>query len=148
MLKLFFNRNSPFVYLMNAIALVEALLLLFRGRGGDPGFHLGWLSCYLIFSWLFFNALNLFPWYSGFKGKLGIRLHFQKNLVPVVYLSALAFALKLMGVSDWVLSPIAVLYLPMYYVALILLWFHFRDESELTPGYFTHNFYLQNEENS
>lgn len=146
MLRFFFYRTSFMVYLMNFISFVEILVLFHlekESRGAGP---LGWASGFLIFSWIFFNLLNVFPWYPGKKGKLGIRLHFQKNLVPISYICAIAFVFKIAGVSEWALFPFAVLMIPIYYVTFILLYFHFRDSSRLTPGYFTHNFYLRKEE--
>jgi len=116
------------VYLMNFIALGEVIYLISRTIQepsrylvGIPGSLIIWL---IIFSWAFFNALNLFPWYPQHRGKLGIRLHFQKTVVPVSYLTALALALYLLGVSAFALIPFVVLFLPMYYVACILLIFN------------------------
>lgn len=145
MLKLFFYRSSPFVYLMNALCLGEIFLLLSGFSFGATAPRLGAVSGFLVFSWVFFNFLNGFPWYRGKKGKLGIRLHFQKNIVPLAYLLAPAFALKIAGVSEGWLLPFAIVLLPMYYVSVILLSFHYRDKSDLIPGYFSHNFYLQEE---
>ncbi len=146
MLKFFFHRSSPVVYLMNFLALGEIGILLFRSQFFQGPIFLGWASLFLIFTWGAFNLLNLINWYPGHKGKLGIRLHFQKNLVPTVYLSAWAFALKVFGFPEWVLLPVILLVLPMYYVAIVLLVFHFRDTCEMKPGYFSRNFYLQEEE--
>jgi len=131
---------------MNLLALVEMVILVYRAQELSLSKPLGAVCYFLFFTWVFFNALNSFPWYPGKKGKLGIRLHFQKTLVPAAYLLALAFALKLVGASEWVLLPFGLFFLPMYYVAVILLWFHLRDKSDLMPGYFSHNFYLHKED--
>ncbi|HCU25385.1 MAG TPA: hypothetical protein DF383_10220 [Deltaproteobacteria bacterium] len=153
MLKFFFNRSSFMVRLMNGLACVEMLLLLWsyvQGRGVE----LGWVSFFLMFSWLALNLLDWIPWYPAQprnlpRGtKLGIRLHFHKNLVPASYLLALVFGLKLLGASEWLLLPAALLFLPIFYVSGILLYFHFRDSSTLTPGYFSHNLYQNDEESS
>lgn len=145
MLKIFFHRSSSFVYAFNALSFVLMLLLCWRGMVSGQ-VSLGPVTFFLIFTWFFFNALNWIPWYPGTKGKLGIRLHFQKNVVPMSYLLPVAFLLKWVGISEWALLPLALLFLPMYYVSIILLVFHFRDGSDLMPGYFSHNFYLQDEE--
>ncbi len=147
MLRFFFYRSSPMVYLMNLISTLLLGCLLYRAWRVEEG-GLGFSSVFLIFTYLFFNFLNLFPFYPGQKGKVGIRLHFQKNIVPMSYLMVIAFSLKLMGVSEWGLLPFVLLYLPVYYVSLILLVFHFRDSSDLAAGYFTHNFYLQEKEST
>lgn len=147
MLKTFFYRSSPFVYAFNALSFCLFLLLCWRAKQGGV-FSLGPVSLFLMFTWVFFNALNWINWYPGTQGKLGIRLHFQKNIVPMSYILTAAFLLKWFGAGDWVLLPIALLFLPMYYVSIILLYFHFRDGSDLMPGYFSHNFYLKDEEGS
>src|SRR5215470_14400931 len=151
MLKFFFHRDSWMVRLMNALAGVELLALLVAYLRGSLA-SLGWATPFLMATWLLLNLLNLIPWYGrqvpqeGGNTKLGIRLHFQKNLVPASYLLAFDFALKWLGVPEWGLFPLALLFLPFYYVNAILLFFHFRDSSTLTPGYFSHNFYLKDEE--
>jgi hypothetical protein len=153
MLKIFFDRASPFVYAFNGLSLFLILLLLWQG-GWNGGVWLGPVTVFLMGSWVFFNALNWIPWYGRklrypeAKGKLGIRLHFQKNIVPMAYILPIAFLLKWAGVGEWFLLPFALLFLPMYYVSVILLFFHFRDSSDLMPGYFSHNFYLKDEEGS
>ncbi|KAB2837760.1 hypothetical protein F9K50_10435 [bacterium] len=150
MLKFFFNRSSYMVRFMNALAAVEMGLLLWRAWRGEA--VLGLSSYFLMGTWWVLNLLNWIPWYPERKGpdgrpaKLGIRLHLHKNIVPASYLLALAFALKLLGASELVLFPFCILFLPIYYVSGILLYFHFRDPSSLTPGYFSHNFYLKDED--
>ena len=150
MLKLFFNRSSFMVRLMNALAGAEMLILLWQAWRGTVS--LGFSTIFLMATWWILNLLNWIPWYSERKGpdgksaKLGIRLHLHKNIVPMSYILSLAFALKLMGCSEWALFPFTVLFLPVFYVSGILLYFHFRDRSDLTPGYFSHNFYLKDEE--
>jgi len=133
------------VYLMNALALVELAVWVFQASQASRGSLWGPCSVFLVFTWIFFNIVNWVPWYPGTRGKLGIRLHFQKNIVPLAYLMVLVLGLKLLGLSEWFLLPFVLLVLPMYYVTLILLSFHFRDRSDLRPGYFSHNFYLQEE---
>lgn len=134
------------VSLMNLLALGEVILLIHWSFSERSQIQLGWVGAFLIFSWMVFNLLNLINWYPGKTGKFGIRIHFQKNLVPASYLLAFAFALKILGVPEWGLFPFILLVFPMYYVAVILLAFHFRDKSELRPSYFSQNFYLQDEE--
>ena len=146
MLKRFFYRTSPFVYGMNVLSFGFILVFLYQAYGTESGLHLGWATYFLIFCWVYFNALNWIPWYPGTKGKLGIRLHFQKTVVPMVYILPVAFVLKLFGVGEVYLAIFGALFLPMFYVSFILLYFHFRDTSDLMPGYFTHNFYLNEED--
>lgn len=147
MLRLFFNRNAPLVYLANFLALILLGVLLYRSWWQGK-VALGWGTYLMAFGFLFFNGINLINWYPQYgrtSARLGIRLHFQKTVVPVAYLSLAGFLWKFLGGSEGVLLGVSLLYLPMYYVAFILLFFHFRDSSELMPGYFSHNFYLKDE---
>lgn len=150
MLKLFFNRNSFMVRFVNALACAEIALLLWQAWSGTRA--LGFSSYFLMATWWILNLINWIPWYSerhgpdGKPAKLGIRLHLHKNIVPSAYVLATAFALKLLGASELALIPFVVLFLPVYYVCGMLLFFHFRDPSSLTPGYFSHNFYLKDTE--
>ncbi|MDX1386696.1 MAG: hypothetical protein R3257_03830 [bacterium] len=139
MLRFFFDRNAPMVHLMNGLTLLLLVILIWQGA-------LGWGGVLIGFSWLFFNLLNWINWYAPHQGKLGIRIHLQKNVVPVSYMSVVALVLKWMGASNWVLFGIFLLMAPIYYVSIILLYFHFRDTSEMMPSYFSHNFYLKDEE--
>ncbi len=149
MLKFFFNRSSLMVLAMNALAAIEMVALLWRAWRGAS---LGWATAFLIFTWWALNLMNWIPWYperfgpNGKPAKLGIRLHLHKNLVPASYLLALAFGIRLLGASDTAMIPLVILFVPIFYVSGILLFFHFRDRSTLTPGYFSHNFYLKDEE--
>ena len=147
MLKLFFDRSSPFVYFANFVAFAEILILSYLALTRE-GFSLGFSSLFLIFSWIFLNLLDQIRWYPAEKKKLGIRVHFQKNIVPTSYLMAIAFALKLAGASEWVLVPFAILLIPIHYVSAILLYFHCRDKSAMRPGYFSNNFYLEEKDPS
>ena len=147
MLKLFFDRSSFFVHFANLIAFAEILTLSYFTLTRES-FSLDFISSFLILSWIFLNLLDQIPWYPAEKKKLGIRVHFQKNVVPTSYLMAIAFALKLAGVSEWALVPFAILLLPVHYVSVILLYFHFRDKSTMRPGYFSNNFYLEEKDPS
>src|SRR5688500_17744276 len=99
MLKTFFDRSSPIVYLVNFIACAEALVLLYFNLAPRADFpvSLGINSLFLMASWLILNLVDQIPWYPREKTRLGIRVHFQKNIVPVSYLTAVALALKLAG---------------------------------------------------
>lgn len=147
MLRLFFHRSAAMVYLANGLALVLLAWLGFQSFVQGK-ISLGWGTYSVALAFLFFNAINLINWYPQYRlpeAKLGIRLHFQKTVVPVAYLSLLAFGLKALGVPELALGLMSLLFLPMYYVAFILLFFHFRDTSDLMPGFFSHNFYLKDE---
>ncbi len=131
---------------MTWLVFMEVGLLLYRVWERGTSLQLGFCSIFLMVSWLILKVLDWIPWYPGYQGKLGIRLHFQKNIIPASYLLALAFALKLWGSSEWALLPFVILLMPVFYVSGILLYFHFRDSSAMMPGYFTHNFYLNEKE--
>lgn len=145
MLKFFFDRTSFMVRLLNGLCAGLIFWQFSKPYFLDQASHWVFWDVYFAFSWLFFNMVNWIPWYPGFKGKLGIRLHFQKNVVPIAYGTALIFGLRLAGVSWAWLWPVALLWIPIYYVTFILLYFHLKDESNLMPGYFSHNFYYEDE---
>jgi hypothetical protein len=133
------------VTIMNLLAGILSVGLLYDYFFSDRS--LGLCSLFLILAWFLINLLNWIPWYPGKKGKVGIKLHLQKNLVPSSYLLSLGFSLKYLTGVEWYLLPIALLMLPILYVSSILVIFHFGDPSTLDPGYFSHNYYL-NEETS
>lgn len=138
------------IWIVNGLAFIEMMAVAYRHWQGS--LKIGLASGFLIASWFIINFCDIFPWYSQRTGpdgkpeKLGIRLHFSKAMIPYIYILALAFLLKLLGTSELVLAPFCILFLPLYYVDVILLYFHFRDETTLTPSYFSHNFYRQDKE--
>lgn len=138
------------IWAVNGLAFFEMVAIFYGHWRGS--LSLGAATVFLSISWWILNLCNVFPWYSQRTGpdgrpeKLGIRLHFHKAMIPYLYILALAFLLKLLGVPELVLGFLGVLFLPLYYVNVILLYFHFRDSSSLTPGYFSHNFYRKDEE--
>ncbi len=134
------------IYLLNVVSGIEIALILYLFWKSPASFPLSWPCLFLIFTWMALNLMNLIPWYGKLPGKLGIRLHLQKNIVPMVYILSLAFGLKLLGLGEIWLIPFTVLFLPIYYVSFILLYFHFKDDSKLPPSYFSHHFYLKDEE--
>ena len=138
------------IWVINGLAFLEMVAIFYRHRQGS--LQIGPATLFLMVSWWILNLCNVIPWYrqrtgpDGKPEKLGIRQHFHKAMIPYLYILALAFLLKLLGTWELALSLFCVLFLPLYYVDLILLYFHFRDSSSLTPGYFSHNFYRKDKE--
>ncbi len=146
MLRSCFHPRAWPVWVLNFLAFLEAVLLTRQEGGFPPRSALGPLTLFVIFSWAFFNLLDWINWYPGLKGRWGIRIHFQRNIVLVSYLSFGALSLKLLGAPEWTLAPFALLLIPCYFLSLTLLSYHYRDTSRLRPNYFSYNFYLNKKE--
>jgi hypothetical protein len=134
MLKLFFNRDSLIV---KACFWGAALLtFLFLRRGGWEALHLSEkiLFGFLIFQIFFAKAVEIYPWYPKEALGPGIRLQFQKAIVPVSYLW-LAFILLewIKPLKVWLVS-FNLLLLPMGIVACILIYFHRMDPDSSRPN--------------
>ncbi|MCB1213955.1 MAG: hypothetical protein KDK66_00635 [Deltaproteobacteria bacterium] len=143
MLKLFFNRHSPLVYLADLLTLL--LLMLLAYKAFQSQFVFGGPSLFLVYTYIFFNVLRFYPWYGPDKSDVGLRLHFQKILVPCTYISLLAFSLRYLGLGEFWLWFLVILTLPLHYSSWILIAFHWKDKSQLRAGYFSENHYLQDE---
>lgn len=143
MLKFFFGRHGLGMYLANLLALLMLVLLVVKAFKSD--IHLGHASLFLFYSYFFFNVLRFYPWYGRDKADVGLRFHFQRNLVPLAYISLLAFGLKYLSVGEAWLMCFALLTLPLHYAAWVLIVFHLRDKSSLPVGYFSQNRYLSKE---
>lgn len=146
MFQSFFGRRSRLVRTLRILVWLELLAIFYRRGVGPLGAELGWMTWLVAVSWLAFNLLDWIPWYSGGGERAGIRIHFQRNLVPVSYLLAPGLLLPLGGFSDWFLLPAALVCLFLHHVDGLLLYLHFRDSSRMRPGYFSFNHYLREEE--
>ena len=126
---------------VNLVALVESAGLVLRAWRSGEG--LGVFTWFLIATWLLSNLLDLIPWYPGIREKRGIRIHFRKSLVPASYLAAIGLGGRWLGLSDWVLLPVDLLMLVLFYVNAMLIHLHLKDNSTLTPGFYSHNLHLR-----
>lgn len=143
MLKFFFHHKGMTLNVVNALAGVLSLAWLGRSwaQGVSPG---GW-TLLLIAFWAASNALDLYPWYPGIREKRGIRIHFRKSLIPASYFTVFGLALRWVGGPDWTALPVNLLMLVLFYVNAMLLHLHRKDDSTLTPGYYSHNLHLRAE---
>lgn len=142
MLKLFFNRNSP---IMKGFYLLGALLSLFFLWQGHWQDLTSLQKIFLALFWLqviFAQALVLYPFYPSKARGPGIRLQFQKALVPIAYIWPSFMILIWIKVYTGLLILFNVLLLPITAVACILIYFYSIDPerkntNELT-GYGSH----------
>lgn len=144
-MKFLFNRTSLVVRLFEAAGLVLSLVYFFRLSRFD--LRAG-LIAFLVACYLFLKICDLTPW-AGIPRTLGIRVHFQKALVPMSYiLTATAlFALLDIPVLSTTVAMIAVLMmLVVAPVNGILIYFHHRDKDPLPMNYFSSNEYLVDED--
>ncbi|MBI2981052.1 MAG: hypothetical protein HYY44_01915 [Deltaproteobacteria bacterium] len=153
MFKILFNRSAPLIRLLEVTGIVNSFLFL---KGRRPDLLTG-LCLFLLLQYLFIRICDTFPWYSmgrhsmgvvrgragsGFASpkRIGIRVHFQKALVPTSYLLAIVSTICLFGI-DWLsLSMLLLADFCMLIITAvngILIWFHLNDREELPINYFS-----------
>lgn len=120
------------------MGIVNSYFFLRQGPEGAARFGL----LFLVAAYLWVRICDLVPWYGlGPEGKnLGIRVHFEKALVPTSYILAVASSLCLAGMGGLSLAAVILADLCMLIVAPvngILIWFHFHDREELPVNYFS-----------
>ncbi len=152
------------VRLLEAVGVVGSVFFLTMGRGvrlsADApttfGFYLFLLTIYL-----FIRICDAIPWYpkqetpSGYSNRqVGIRVHFQKAIVPTSYVLFITSTVCLTtgGASAteswWTPLQFATVILADLCLLLvasvngILIWFHLRDKEQMPVNYFSLNKYL------
>jgi hypothetical protein len=134
MLRLFFNRNSLFVRFAfwGAFGLTLVFFLDLGWVVLDGVQRILWLACLVQIS--FAKAVELYPWYPKENPGPGIRLQFQKAMVPVSYLwLSLTILLWWKPLTAFLLLYNALLF-PMGAVACILIYFHRKDPERKSPN--------------
>ncbi|MBI2081997.1 MAG: hypothetical protein HYT76_00360 [Deltaproteobacteria bacterium] len=141
--KLLFNRSAPLLRLLEAIGVINSFFFL---RSREPDLLFG-LYLFLLLAYLFIRVCNALRWYSKEESarwgrSIGIRVHFQKALVPTSYILAIVSTICLLGI-DWLsltmtlLADICMLIIAP--VNGILIWFHCRDQEKMPINYFSLN---------
>lgn len=153
-MKVLFHRTSPVVRSLEIVGLVLSIFYLKQKLKGFDA--TAWLFCSFFALYLFVRICDLIPWYPSLKtsmggigGRAGIRVHFQKALVPTSYLFAVTALFALLDLP--VISIAVVLFsdLMMLVVAPvngILIYFHRRDKDPLPINYFSQSHYQADEE--
>ncbi|MBI2500846.1 MAG: hypothetical protein HYW02_05160 [Deltaproteobacteria bacterium] len=143
MFKILFHRSGLLVRILEIVGLLNT----YRFFREPSTTHLTTLYAFLLVNYLFIRLCDLVPWYtksghSFWDKKIGIRVHFQKALVPTSYILAIVSSLCLLQIEP--LSTILLLlagacFIIMTPVNFILIWFHFNDKEKTPVNYFSLN---------
>lgn len=134
MLKLFFHRNSLFVKIAYWSAFTLTVLYFFKGRLEFLSLIEKIFLFLFLFQILFAQIVEIYPWYpKGAKGP-GIRLQFQKAIVPASYIWLVLIIFIWMNVLIIPLIFFNILMLPISIVACILIYFHCIDPDPSSPN--------------
>jgi len=137
MLKIFFNRSSPIVFIMENFGLAALILKLFFHIGGTiSGALTKTILSAMIIEYVFIKACSLKKWYAGFPRIFGIGLHFSKSMVPTSYIMAMVGIIVLFGKGVFIISFVSFFLLAaIAHINVIFIYFWFRD-SDITPPNF------------
>ncbi len=142
MLRLFFNRFSPLVFIVEIIGVVFIFLTM-RLFFSFP--HIGRLL--LILYTLEYLSLRLFAlirWHPQSKRYEGIELHFKKLMVAVAYLLALLSILLYITHNIFFAILGIILFGMMLYPNLMLVYLYTKDKNTTPINHFSGNKYLPN----
>lgn len=146
MLKFFFNRDSWMVKIMEVLGICAYGIFTYKVWPHlDRRFF---LMSFIIVCYAFIRLCDLYAWHGGKDRSVGIRVHFQKAIVPTSYIMAVTSLLCLFTIPflSTLLIVLAVLMmLVVTPVNGILIYFYFKDKDPLPINYFSGNHYIQAE---
>lgn len=151
MLKFLFGRTSSVVRLLELVGVVNSAVYLSARAGAHRNTPLLFFFLFLLLCYLFVRVCDGINWYPREKTppegprRLGIRVHFQKALVPTSYILAVASAFLLLApplVAAAVMAFADLLMIVVVSVNGILIYFHLRNRDSLPINYFSSNKYL------
>lgn len=150
MLRILFHRTSPVVRFLEFIGVLNSILYL---RKAFPRMDVTTdLFLFLLATYIFVRLCEMKNWYpqedrSLHKDpKIGIEVHFQKALVPVSYILAIASFFCLLQIPVLALIIVLLADLMMLVVAPvngILIYFHQKDCDSTPINFFSSNQYLK-----
>lgn len=145
-MKVLFNRTSRVVRTLEMGGVFLSALYLWRTL---PSFDVtAGLFCFLVACTLFVRACDLIDWYprrerlEGEPEKIGIRVHFQKSLVPasyILFVTALLALWDIPFVSTTIVILADLMMLVIAPVNGIQIYFHLRDKDPLPMNFFSLN---------
>ncbi|GEM_PF-922659 len=144
MLKFFFNRSSYAVRLMEVLGITTSCFYFYKNASQSTIWF--WLFLFLFMTTLFVHICDLIPWHGAQKRSVGIRVHFQKSLVPTSYILAITSLLCFFNVfilAHVILILAILMMLVIAPVNGILIYFYFHDKDPLPINYFSSNYYLR-----
>lgn len=143
MLALLFNKKSPLMYTVEFLGLLLAFRLIWRWETLPK--TSGILTLLFMGLYLFLRFCATYRWYpakhytGGFSRSIypGIEQQFKKTMVPVVYILAISMAwLTLDGHPAFAYFTIFLL-MVVAHVNVILLCFHYKDDSREAVNFLT-----------
>ncbi|QQR79749.1 MAG: hypothetical protein IPJ69_10420 [Deltaproteobacteria bacterium] len=144
MLKFFFNRESLIVRLMEVLGIVTFVFFVWQ-HYQTPSWTLFFLS-FLFAGYAFIRLCDIIPWHQAKNRQTGIRVHFQKAVVPCTYILAITNLTCLLNIP-YASTLFMILGLLMTSAVLsvnvILVYFYFKDKDPLPINHFSSNAYLK-----
>lgn len=144
MLKFFFNRESLIVRLMEILGIMAFGIFVWRYYQ-TPSRTLFFLS-FLFAGYAFIRLCDIIPWHQAKNRQTGIRVHFQKAVVPCTYILAITNLTCLLNIP-YASTLFMILGLLMTSAVLsvnvILVYFYFKDKDPLPINHFSSNSYLR-----
>lgn len=134
MLKTFFHRNSLFVKLAYAGGLILTFIFLLQKKLELFSGFQQILFFFFLFQLLFAQILVIYPWYPKEAKGPGIKLQFQKAMVPISYFWLVLMPLLFLKVISFPLIFFNLLMLPISVVACILIYLHRLDPDPSSPN--------------
>jgi len=131
MLRLFFNRASPIVSILELLGLtgmITAIVSWFQ----DPSWNIKVLLFgIMLFFYLFIRICYLIRWYPDQGRDIGIEVHFKKCLVPTSYIITVMMLGFLPSWETPFLVLANLLLSIIVFVNGIIIGFHFKDKETL-----------------
>jgi hypothetical protein len=141
MYKVLFDRSAFFVRSLEFLGLASATYTLWSRPSWGA---IGSLLFLLLAQYLFVRICDALPWYGysmGATKQIGIRVHFQKALVPTSYtlfLTTLTLLHEVKFLSLTILILANLMMMVLVGVNGILIFFHLKDDDPLPINYFSH----------
>ncbi len=109
------------------------------------------LISFIIACYIFIRACDLYPWHGAKDRGVGIRVHFQKAIVPTSYIMTVTSLLCLFTIpflSTLLIILAVLMMLVVTPVNGILIYFYLKDKDPLPINYFSGNHYLKDNGNT
>lgn len=137
MLKIFFNRYSPVVRLMEFIGLVGIAFVSWQLFAGRLSILESIFLILILIEYLFLRFCMMWRWYPDVPRSCGIGLQFEKAMVPAGYILAIMLWLFMLVKSSAILAVVVFLLAVITHVNIILLYLHFKDRDRTTVNSFS-----------
>lgn len=149
MLKLFFSKESPIVYAMEAVGVVSLFVLLAKRWWGGRAAITQVLFVVYIAEYIFLRFCTTWKWYKTAPSPHrpiassrsitypGIVSQFKYAMVPASYILVITNVWLLSGLPSPMLYFSTLLLAAITHVNVILLYLHFKDSDPTPANYYT-----------